>query len=351
MELDAQIGGQERRLNLSVSSFPVAANDDRSNSGLFSKPKVFKEIKAKDLPVLQAQLNLMAKDTHDPFAQSAAYFGMTGRNGLWIYGNDTGFVLMARHPNDENAVLVFPPYGDATTNTVKEAMSHRRFPEGNVELARANPSNKTQYREQLTSGKIPHDFQTKLDWAQPVHLVSALEIVERDGPEFRQLRQNFNKAVREKLSAQEISTKEHIEDVKEIVRRWAEQDDKPGYSREDLMTPTESLLQLMKREIPVSISGVVVHDAEKQPIGFWIWHETEDKVAMSLARVSIGHLDGIKGSAEFGAVKMAEILKARGATEICLGGSETESLDAFKQKLNPYRSMRLSSLSIRRHDQ
>jgi len=288
MELDAQIGGQERRLNLSVSSFPVAANDDRSNSGLFSKPKVFKEIKAKDLPVLQAQLNLMAKDTHDPFAQSAAYFGMTGRNGLWIYGNDTGFVLMARHPNDENAVLVFPPYGDATTNTVKEAMSHRRFPEGNVELARANPSNKTQYREQLT---------------------------------------------------------------KEIVRRWAEQDDKPGYSREDLMTPTESLLQLMKREIPVSISGVVVHDAEKQPIGFWIWHETEDKVAMSLARVSIGHLDGIKGSAEFGAVKMAEILKARGVTEICLGGSETESLDAFKQKLNPYRSMRLSSLSIRRHDQ
>lgn len=335
--------GQEKA-PLRISFSP--AND--TGGSLFATPNIFKTIRPEDLPTLQSQLNYMAKSSHDPFAHSAAYFGMTGRNGLWIFGNDRGFVLIAQHPNDPTSILVFPPYGEATTETIKEAMKHRRFPKGNVELARANPLNKRLYKTALTNGKTPHDFATKLDWVEPVHLVSSDLIIDREGPEFRQLRQNFNKAVRQGLSAEEITTPEHIDAVKKIVRRWAAQGDKPGYTEDDLISPTESLLKLMKREIPVSISGMVVHDAVNNPIGFWIWHETEDNQAMSLARVSIGHLDGIKGSAEFGAVTMAEILQKKGINEICLGGSETDTLDHFKQKLGPVRSMHLSSLQIRR---
>lgn len=326
-----------------------AFNGSASNDpGLFAPRITFKEIKPKDLPALQSQLNAMAKSSHDPFTHSAAYFGMTGRNGLWIYGSETGFVLIARHPNDPQSVLVFPPYGDADVNTIKEAMDHRRFPSGSVELARANPLHTRLYKAAFTNGKTPHDFSTKLDWAQPVHLVSSDLIVDRDGPKFANLRQKFNQAVCQGLKAEIISTNEHRQAVREIVKRWAAQNDKPGYTNEDLTSPTESLLQLMKRDIPVSISGVLVRDATNKPIGFWLMHETPDGQAMSLARVSIGHLDGIKGAAEFGAVKMAEMLQERGINEICLGGSETSTLDNFKQKLGPVRSMHLSSLQIQR---
>jgi hypothetical protein len=41
--------------------------------------------------------------------------------------------------------------------------------------------------------------------------------------------------------------------------------------------------------------------------------------------------------------KMAEYLQSRGILEMCLGGSETESLDAFKRKLEPVWSIELDS--------
>lgn len=321
---------------------------DFGNTGLFTPQNYFKRIKPSDLPRLQEQLDVMAKNSPDPFAHSAAYFGMTGREGLWAYGNETGFVLIARHPNDPESVLVFPPYGDASTDTIKEALKHRNFPKGNVELGRANPMESRLYKSSLANGSKPADHVTKLDWVCPIHVVSSDHIVSREGPEFRQLRQNFNKAVRQGLSAELLNLDTNAEDVISVVEEWANIGNKPGFSFEDLTAPTKSLLKLMKDNNPLSIHGVVIRDAAKNPIGFWIWHETSDRQAMSLARISIGHIHGIKGAAEFGAVKMAEALQDRGINKICLGGSETDSLNAFKEKLGPVVSTRLYSLRIGR---
>ena len=43
---------------------------------------------------------------------------------------------------------------------------------------------------------------------------------------------------------------------------------------------------------------------------------------------------------------MAEYLASRGISYMCLGGSETESLDRFKRKLGPVRSVELKTVSF-----
>lgn len=325
-------------------------SDSLSNTtkGLFEVKNFMKKIESGDLIKLQAQLDSMAKDSHDPFSHSAAYFGMTGRNGLWAYGNEKGFVLISRHPNDPNSVLIFPPYGDANTATIKEAIKDKNFPNGEIEFARVNPLKNSYYKRHLAEGNAPPVLDTKLDWVCPVHIVSSENIITKEGASFRTLRQKFNQAVKQGLQFEEINVQKHEKDIVTIVDRWAKVGNKPGYSYEDLTSPSLSLIELMKTDTPPDINGVIVYDIDQNPIGYWLWHETPDERAMSLARVSIGHLDGIKGSAEFAAVKMSEILDKKGINEICLGGSETDSLNKFKEKLSPALSIKLTSLRITR---
>ncbi len=103
--------------------------------------------------------------------------------------------------------------------------------------------------------------------------------------------------------------------------------------------PTAAVLSMTgARRAPVH---ALILEEQGTPQGYMIWEETDPgrRHANSLGGVSMGG----KGLSEFGYRAMAEVLDQRGFKTVCIGGSETESLDAFKRKLAPARSTPLVS--------
>jgi hypothetical protein len=297
------------------------------------------EITSKMLPFLEKVLQQNKKT--DPFSRSAGYYAMTGRKGLWLYGDNHTSMVIARHPNKEDTILFFPPFGKDPFSLIQTALNDPQIPEGEIQIARVGQDDLALAFKLQAAGAPAPQAETILDWTYPIHVISAEKVIEHRGGEYNNFRSHLNKAFRAGYSAQPLNANAHYDDALEIVTRWAKDGKKDGYTFDDLTTPTKQLLNLMK-DNALSLSGVIVFDGVK-PVGFWIWDEgdTKHKTAMSLARVSTGD----RGAAEFAGLKMAEFLKERGFVQICLGGSETESLDKFKRKFGPVQSIELKTIN------
>lgn len=277
-------------------------------------------------------------DSADPFLQSAAYVAMTGRKGLWIYGDEQGALLLCRHPNRDGQLLAFPPVGSSGAALLQEALADPRLPPGCVHLARI-----TQENHDLTARLgVVADREPVLDWAYPVHEVSTGAITARTGGQFNNLRGHLHRAVRSGLWWQELDGARDRDAIADTARSWAERKVGQGFTTDDLTGPTMACLSLLDRKRG-DLGGVVVRNAQGA-VGFWIWDRISETKAVSLVRISVGR----HGAAELGAVAAAELLHARGVSCFSLGGSETASLDHFKRKLGPVRSIDLRSATLSR---
>ncbi|MCB9989320.1 MAG: DUF2156 domain-containing protein [Rhodospirillales bacterium] len=289
------------------------------------------------LPRLQSLLSATARQ--DPFQRSAAYYAMTGRKGLWLYGNGDAAMVIAVHPNKDGTILLFPPFGKDPASLMEQALSDPALPSGRKEIARLGGDDAYLALRLQAFGASAPQREDLLDWTYPVHIVSTNKVIERQGGEFNGFRGHINRALRAGLTAAPFDLARHTADVLDIVRTWARDGKKDGYSFKDLTTPTMQVITLMQ-DGNLQLGGTVIFEDDR-PVGFWFWDESDKNTAtaMSLVRVSIGR----NGAAEFGALKMCELLRQRGFTHICLGGSETASLDSFKRKLCPVRSIALST--------
>jgi hypothetical protein len=298
------------------------------------------EITKSALPFFQKALRLA--DKSDPFARSAGYYAMTGRKGLWLYRDDNTAMVMAIHPNKEDTLLFFPPFGKEPYNLIQKALVDPKRPSGGIQMARIGQSDMHLAMQLQALGMEPPHTEDILDWVYPVHVVSVDRLLTHQGGKFNNFRAHLNKAFKAGYNAARIVPQAHSSAILDIADRWAKDGKKDGYSYNDLTGPTQNLLSLMQDGI-LSLSGVIVFDDNK-PIGFWIWDEGDaaSETAMSLARISLGD----RGAAEFAALKMGELLKERGFNTICLGGSETESLDRFKRKMGPVSSIELRTMAL-----
>ncbi|MEW8105313.1 MAG: phosphatidylglycerol lysyltransferase domain-containing protein [Candidatus Thiodiazotropha endolucinida] len=287
------------------------------------------------LPMLQSMLNTV--DKQDPFQRSAAYYAMTGRNGLWLYSYANTAMLIAVHPNKDDTILMFPPFGSDPVDLMDKALIDPLIPAGDREIARLGEEGAYLAMRLQAAGASAPCQELVLDWTYPVHVISTRSVIERQGGKFNSFRGHVNRALRAGLTASHVDFNCHAADVLDTVKAWARDGKKAGYSFNDLTTPTMQVISLMQQG-SLPIEGVVIF-VDRRPVGFWFWDESDQKnaTAMSLVRVSIGS----HGAAEFGALKMCELLSHRGFEHICLGGSETESLDRFKRKLGPVQSIEL----------
>lgn len=302
-------------------------------------------ISGEDLGALGALLE--TRTNLDPFAVSPGYFGMTGRKGLWVYWGRDFFVIIARHPNVEGALLVFPPYGSCdVADAMNEVLCLELFRGEEVHLSRFGPEADF---GKLQGYRLSRLGDVVLDWNYPVHVVCPRRILAMEGAEFSKFRNHVSKAEQQGLVSCVVDLAQHEEDLLFLVDKWATDGKKEPFTYDDLTTPTKSLIDLCRDERLTSVVGIVTHDAQHKPVGFWMF-DVVGAVAMSLARVSIGHMLGVRGAAEFTARSMASILVERGVDSICLGGSETDSLDRFKKKLLPQLSIELASFEIVRRD-
>ncbi|MGJ8531694.1 MAG: phosphatidylglycerol lysyltransferase domain-containing protein [Alphaproteobacteria bacterium] len=291
------------------------------------------------LPLLSALLQRSQSD--DPFARSAAYFAITGRNGLWLYGDNQTFMLIARHPNNNDKLLFFPPIGRSRADLITTALADALLPSGIIEMARVGADDAL-LAQSLSSRCQNIRREDTLDWTYPVHVVSANIIIKREGKPFVSFRGHINRAMREGLNTEPVNIWKHEKNLTSIIHAWACNRGDTAFSIEDLTSPTLKAIELMKTT-NLDIRGTLSKTADGTPTGFWLWEQNGD-MAMSLVRAYLR----APGNAELGILGMAQQLKGAGIPHMCLGGSETADLDSFKRKMQPVRSIALNTIDLPR---
>jgi len=295
------------------------------------------EITDEFMPVLLNLLRTVSRE--DTYLLSPAYFAMTGRKGLWIYGDSETFMMLARHPNNDDSLLLFPPVGKHPKNLIRSILAEPHRPEGELQMARLGPED-AQLRAELKQwGVSANEKEELLDWTYPVQILDTGAVCSRLGHNFRDFRKNINRAFGRNIWSEifDVSNPDHAEIVKNVAKQWAVERDDGHFA--DLIEPTNSTLQLMQTgNLPMK--GLLTYEGTL-PVGFIIWEETDPArgFANSVAGVSVGG----KGVDEFAILKMCEQLNQRGFHQVCIGGSETSGLDAFKRKMNPVKSVQLQS--------
>jgi hypothetical protein len=100
----------------------------------------------------------------------------------------------------------------------------------------------------------------------------------------------------------------------------------------------------LNRDTSLAMDGLVLK-REGTYIAFSFWERPANgKTVACLAALPVSHE---KGLSEYLYYVIAGCLKTEGYEYMCIGGSETASLDQFKKKLDPRRTHKLQTMRIR----
>jgi hypothetical protein len=275
----------------------------------------------------------------DLYSVSPAYYAMTGRKGLWLYGDEGRGMMIARHPNLENTILFFPPFGTDSSELIDLALQDPELPEGKVKIARLSAEDDSDMLARLKTRPREEEI---LDWVYPVHMLNTEAVVSHEGKAFADFRNNLNRAGKLNIKHAFLDVEKHEETVRHIISCWAEMH-VGNYSLEDLMLPTMRSLWL-KRSSTLPINGIVVYE-DDAPAGFILWEETRPtrRQASGLCNACISRSKGIS---EYTYLQMCKTLHQRGYSHVCVGGSEEQGLDFFKRKMAPEFSVSLLTLNL-----
>ena len=300
-------------------------------------------------PVSDAQLPLLAEllrhyDWTDPYCGSAAYYGLTGRHGLWLAMKDDAFMPICRHPNQPEKLLLFPPTGEAWRSLMHHVLRHLPpMPEG-IQFARFPPE-LIRPAESLGGVSGPgwqpqSALEDALDWRFPVHVLDTVAVAAHEGQRFRDFRHNLHRARTHTITSEPLIPAHHRKDVASIAAAWAK--NKGDCPQTDT---AESYRRMLDLFVHLPMRGRL-YRVDGAPAAFSIWEETDKArgIANTFADLTTGN---IRGLSEFVMHDMARRLADRGFSRVCIGGSETPGLDAYKRKLNPVESVAVRSLHLR----
>jgi hypothetical protein len=302
----------------------------------------FPEFLSLQLENLASLRSFLSGATSDDFyTVSPAYYAMTGRKGLWLYGDEERCMIVARHPNLPHTVLFFPPIGPDRVSLIESALRHLFLPEGCVHLARLSDKDKDVIGFYEEKG-LKAEREAVLDWAYPAYTLNTEAVLLHKGADFKDFRKNLNRARAQNAYSIPFEAGKHEEIVQKIVLSWAMRHE-GRYSLEDLTAPAQSVMSLAK-QASLSVHGLIIYENES-PAGFIFWEETKPETgqAASIWGTSISFFKGIS---EFTYFEMCRVLHERGYREVCIGGSEEAGLDAFKRKMMPEKSVELKTICL-----
>lgn len=323
---------------------PTATGQAITTAEALSRIPGVQKVEDDNLPALQAVVSRYT--WRDPYAGSAAYYGLTGRNGLWLAARDGGIMVMAEHPHRPGKVLLFPPAGQWQRVLGAVLRSLPPLPEG-YQFARM-PAGQSAAMAAFTGWAVPHaapagNTEDVLDWHYPVHVLSCQDVARREGRAFHDFRKNVRRVPADRMSAEPLRPDAHRSAIEAIAQAWALQ---RGPDSDDALTArTEPYRRLLDLMAYLPVRGRL-HRMDGQPVGFTIWEETDPRrgVANSLADLTTRQ---VKGLSEFVYADMCAELAERGFSRVCIGGSEEPGLDLFKCKMQPADSVKLVSLHYR----
>mmetsp|Transcript_111 Transcript_111/g.231 ORF Transcript_111/g.231 Transcript_111/m.231 type:complete len:360 (+) Transcript_111:74-1153(+) len=266
-------------------------------------------------------------DTH---LSSPAYYMHTCRKGLWLCklaGSEGPFAFAGRHPNVEDAWLVFPQPCHVDVNFISRVCALLPKCSGGVRVARIKEGSLP-----LFEGKSQFQWveELVLDWRFDCMVLSTQMILEASGSAFSSFRKEKHYIAMEHVESKIVQSEADAAQVKKLFDDWADSvSDQKLFSKDNLIEPNMSGL-LMALDPEENVTGVLI-SYHNEPIGFCAFEvlpgcKTSAGVSMAVNRA-------IRGASAFCYWEICRHCLQMGFEEFNINGAETESLNAFRRKL------------------
>lgn len=275
---------------------------------------------------------LTTVENSDSYALSPAYYLMTCRKGLWLYGSDEQFLLFGWHPNVTGQMVIFNPRQQATSALLEICLHDMPPP----------PAGSIVGRMQETILACAKPIQEEiLDWVYPIQTLSTTLVTQHKGTCFRDLRKNLYRVNEELIDVKSVNEQSVFIDALRLINGWSSIRESENYKLEDLSDPQVYMLKLLKVR-PDALEGFALYH-NHAIAGLCIWEKSCRDTVNSF--VSVSRPD-IRGLSDYIIYQMCRQLHAQHISKVCIGGSESAGLDAFKRKFNPVHSQPLQSFQV-----
>jgi hypothetical protein len=287
--------------------------------------------------------------TADGYLSSPTYFLMTGRKSLWVYQRDDSMVAFGWHPNVDGQVIFFPPVGPRGVDLIADIVNLPVVPSGCYSLARIPEAQSIDFAKQLNAKcpnfKFEDGEEQLLDWRYPVHTMSVDKLANPTGGDMRDFRKGLIRAQQGDFVIEDLDPVKHKHEIEILTFKWVKAH--PHYPirhRDQLAEPSRFAFELM-RNPKLKVDGFMVFTKEGEPVGFNIWERPLPGMETANGITNIADTAEYRGVSELMFHEQAKRLKELGVQMLCLGGSETPSLDQYKRKLKPIESAALRTVT------
>jgi hypothetical protein len=300
---------------------------------------------------------LSSSFTADAYCRSAVYFAFTGRGEVWTISCNAGYLILLPHPNIHNVLLVFFPFASSPSEFMEQIERLSHFPSflmtyDEVLLARIPEAIADEVLAGMdcATAKVQRVNEKKMDWIFPSYDVSVESLLQPRGAKLSKYRQKIGK-FRDKgiavVNAKELAPRELRMAVVRINVSWIRTKLKNDALLRELSTTSELMdpyrtLARLSEEVTSDIEGIFLK-RENVYIAFSFWEKLRngDTVPCFAAMTSTYE----PGLSEYLHRCIAERVKDR-YQYMCIGGSETASLDKFKRKFAPVKAHSLRTIRL-----
>lgn len=302
--------------------------------------------KKETIPYLSTVLSRF--QTRDPYMSCPVYHAFTGRKGLWCYSRGNSFLLFSRNPDKPEQIMFYPQLGPLFPNLAIELMQMLPYPVGGYQFSRIEKESSefliASMNKRINKLRFSIKTEKRLDWAFPVHIVSTKAVIEKAGKKFKSFRQPINIFPQDRVRIEKIDPFRDQYELLSVVKSWAFSK-KETNNPEELIEAYVSFFDIM-RQSGISVEGMKFYfDKKLTAFEAWATPAKGDTIANNLAGFN---KSDVRGFSEYQHYVICKELHKKGIKKICLGGSETKGLDAFKRKMNPVESVDLVSISVNR---
>ncbi len=183
--------------------------------------------------------------------------------------------------------------------------------------------------------------ETILDWAYPSYDICLNSLINPEGGRLKSYRNKIrkpeNKGI-EIINAKDLDQQKLQNAVRQVSTSWAQT--KVTIKIEELINSYQTLIQLNNN---LNVNGLILKKAEAY-VAFNFWEVPS--VGNIVPGIAALHCPHQKGISEYLYYCTAQQLVKYGYDHMCIGGSETASLDRFKQKLAPINTHILSTIKL-----
>ena len=289
----------------------------------------------------------------DTYLNSSVYYALTGRKGAWVYAHDETIVVTCLHPNRDHCLLVFPEIGEKRDcSLLLRVLATVRIPQNGIQLARFSADD-IHLLQQALGKKADSPVESisvmeepLLDWLYPVHMLDTKAVSSMQGPEFYNVRKEYNKTA-DRIQSMALSDERSARGLLAVLKYWEGSmilNEKDGIG--DITNYYLTLFDLIHRR-PDIFDGLIFFEGRK-PVGFSIWENSLPGVANFTANLSD---ISIKGLSDYQLVSSCRRMNETGFGRLNFGGSETEGLDFLKRKFQPAETFPIYSASIQYKNQ